>query len=142
MKLYYLASPYSHTDEEIRNERYRQACKALVELRSEKGIIVYSPIVQEHPTYKLLRRSGEFVEYQDLNMEMIRRCDALIICNFPGLPRSVGVCTEVQHAIDMYKDLFLLSLCEVCSHIKLEEILAERALALFLPSAFNHRARK
>jgi len=46
--LIYLASPYSHPDPSVRQERYEAACKATAAMMRQ-GYHVYSPIAATHP---------------------------------------------------------------------------------------------
>jgi hypothetical protein len=43
----YLASPYSHPDPAVRQERYEAVCQAAAELIS-RGHIVFSPVAHSH----------------------------------------------------------------------------------------------
>ncbi len=58
----YLASPYSHPDPAVREQRFRAACRAAAEL-IRAGHVVISPVVHGHPMAALgCRPNGRFWE--------------------------------------------------------------------------------
>ena len=94
----YLASPYSHEDPKIMELRYKKACRAAGLLMRE-GCVVFSPIAHSHGVVKYNKKlptSWDFWCYQDL--EMMKRCDALVVLQLNGWDRSQGVRAEMQFA--------------------------------------------
>ena len=54
----YLASPYSHPDPSVREQRFQNACRIAAELM-RSGRIVYSPVAHSHRPYCMIcQRSG------------------------------------------------------------------------------------
>src|SRR4051812_15243129 len=83
----YLASPYSHDDPTVREERFREACRATAAL-IDVGEVVYSPIVHSHPLAAHgLPTAWEFWEKQD--RELIARCDEVVVLTLDGWESSV-----------------------------------------------------
>lgn len=94
--LYYLASPYSHKDEKVRQERYELACKATAELL-DMGYRVFSPIVHSHPLVAYgLPSDSEF--WLDQDLRLLERCDRLLILEIDGWDISEGVQQEIDRA--------------------------------------------
>lgn len=95
----YLASPYSHRDAAVREERYATACKATADLMAQ-GYVVYSPIAHSHPVAAYLPDTllldHEFWMKQCL--PMVERSDAVWVLTIPGWDQSRGVAREVAHA--------------------------------------------
>ena len=92
----YLASPYSHPDPAVRNQRFQAACKATAAL-IRAGAIVYSPIVHSHPLAEFgLPTSWEFWERFD--REHLARCDDMVVLKLAGWDQSVGVRAEIAIA--------------------------------------------
>ena len=72
----YLASPYSHPDHAIREQRYRAACRAATSL-IRSGTVVYAPIVHGHPLVGCgLPTAWSF--WQSSAQWFIERCDELV----------------------------------------------------------------
>ena len=92
----YLASPYSHPDPEVREERFRAACRATVDL-VERGMVVFSPIVQGHPlTQYGLRGDWEF--WAKFSEEVMSHCDELCVLVIDGWIESIGLTAELEIA--------------------------------------------
>jgi hypothetical protein len=95
-KLYYLASPYSHEDQNVMKTRFDLVTKASAELMS-LGIFVYSPITHSHPMseYGLPTTWDFWKEYDEL---FLSKCDALLVLKLDGWERSTGVTAEIDYA--------------------------------------------
>ncbi|MBC7855845.1 MAG: DUF1937 family protein [Pirellulaceae bacterium] len=97
----YLASPYSHPDPTIRDQRYLAACRAAVELL-QTGATVFSPVVQGHALSRFgLPTDWEFWRKHD--GEHLRRCDELVVVTLNGWQESVGVLAEIELAREFGK---------------------------------------
>ncbi len=96
--LAYLASPYSHPDPAVMQERFEQACKAAAELM-RVGVMVFSPIAHSHPIaqYGLPKEWGFWQEYDRI---MLAKCDRIIVLMLPGWQTSAGVRNELRFAVD------------------------------------------
>ncbi len=95
----YLASPYTHPDQAVREQRFDAACVATASLM-RAGKSVFSPIVHSHP----LVRYGLPVEWefwQTHDCEHLKRSDCLIVLTLDGWETSRGVQAEIKIASDM-----------------------------------------
>lgn len=97
----YLASPYSHPDPAVREERYRAACHAAAALLLA-GQPVFSPIAHSHPLvdYGL---PADWSFWQRYDRELLARCDEVVVLMLAGWRESVGVREEIRIARELGK---------------------------------------
>jgi hypothetical protein len=94
----YLASPYSHPDPQVREERYQRALEALRYLHMRQ-YHAFSPIVHNHPMVKLAAGMGVGWEsWHVFDLWFVDRCDAMIVFEIAGWEVSVGVEAEMERA--------------------------------------------
>jgi len=92
----YLASPYSHPDPEIREQRFQAACKFAAEMLRQ-GIHVFSAIAHTHPIALYgLPKGWDFWEPYD--RALMGLCDEIIVIRIEGWKESKGVAAEVEIA--------------------------------------------
>lgn len=97
----YLASPYTHPDAAIREQRFHTVCRAAAALM-RSGHMVFSPIAHSHPiAMHGLPTTWDFWERVD--REYLRRCDELVVLTLDGWKQSRGVQAEVRIAGDLGK---------------------------------------
>ena len=97
----YLASPYSHPDAAIREERFRAACQAAAQMM-RNGNVVFSPIVHSHPiALHGLPTDWRFWERHD--QEQLTRCDEVVVLTIDGWRESEGVQAEIRIATEFGK---------------------------------------
>jgi len=92
----YLASPYSHPDPAVRDQRYLAACRATVSLLLA-GKSVFSPIVHGHPLMQL-GLSGDWQFWKRHDQWHISMCDEVLVLAIPGWDESEGVQAEIEFA--------------------------------------------
>jgi Domain of unknown function (DUF1937) len=92
----YLASPYSHPDPAVRDQRYVAACRATVRLLLA-GKSVFSPIVHGHPLVQL-GLSGDWLFWARHDQWHLSRCDEVLVLAIPGWDESEGVQAEIHLA--------------------------------------------
>lgn len=95
----YLACPYSHHLQEIREHRYHEANRAAAWAMGQ-GHAVFSPISHSHPICGHLAEglllSHDFWMSQDL--PLLAKADAVWVLCIPGWDTSRGVTREIQEA--------------------------------------------
>lgn len=95
----YLASPYSHDDPEIVEQREHAAAEAAAKLMLD-GHVVFSPIAHSHRIADCLpdrfRFDHEFWLTQDLRI--LESCGLLVVLCLDGWTVSRGVRREIEHA--------------------------------------------
>ena len=97
MSYLYLASPYSHPDLMVRQERYTEACRAAARLMLA-GRIIFSPIAHSHPIERYMPavQDGEFWQAQDI--PLLRHAEGLIVLMLDGWLQSSGIRWEIAEA--------------------------------------------
>lgn len=98
MSFIYLASPYSHADPAIREQRFVAACKAAAKLMLA-GDVVLSPIAHSHSIETLgigHVQSGGFWKTQDV--PLLRHADKLVVLMLDGWQESKGIEWEIEMA--------------------------------------------
>lgn len=97
MSVVYVASPYSHPDEAVRQMRFEAVCLYCGMLMQD-GCHVYSPIAHSHPMASLCNLPTDWAYWQELDEKMIRMCDAVYVLHLPGWEESQGIAAEIAIA--------------------------------------------
>jgi hypothetical protein len=95
----YLASPYTHPDPVVREERFAAACAVAAQLL-RFGHLVFSPICHSHP----LTRFGlplDWGFWERCDRQHLERCSELIVLMLPGWTSSRGVLAEIAIAREL-----------------------------------------
>ena len=97
----YLASPYSHPEVSVREQRFHAVCRMAATLM-QQGHVVFAPIVHGHP----LVGHGlptDWPFWERFDREHLRRCDELVVLMLDGWRESVGVAAEIRIAAELGK---------------------------------------
>ena len=103
----YLASPYTHADARVREERFRAACRSAAALM-QQGHVVFAPIVHGHP----LVAEGLPIEWpwwERFDREHLSRCDEVVVLTLDGWEASAGVQAEIRIAEESGKPVRYLA---------------------------------
>ena len=95
--LIYLASPYTHDDERVEQQRYEDV-SATCAWFARQGEHVYSPIAHWHPIALAHTMPTHAHYYQDMDEAMIRACDEFFVLTIDGWTESIGVQSEMAYA--------------------------------------------
>jgi len=129
----YLASPYTHPDPVVREERFRAVCRLAADIM-RCGIHVFSPIAHSHPIAKHgLPLDWEF--WREYNFEFLRRCSALWVLMLDGWQESEGVQAEIKRARELGMQVMLIRPepmcgCNVVDDCALKHLLARLNFAM------------
>lgn len=96
-KITYLASPYTHPDPVVRNNRFRTVCIVAAQLMG-KGEFIYSPIAASHPIAEAGGLPKTWDYWAEYDREMISHCGKLIVLKLNGWEESVGIAAEIEIA--------------------------------------------
>ena len=95
----YIASPYSDTDEKVRNDRAYKA-QLYTYIMFKRDVMVYSPIAHWHPIQEIFDMPQKGEAYWKQNEAMLSHARCLHVLQLPGWDTSVGVKTEIDYAKD------------------------------------------
>jgi hypothetical protein len=100
----YVASPYTHQDNNIQGERYRLACAVIIGLMT-KGISAFSPVAMNVPIAMMLHSQATWDQWRAFCSEIMSKCDELIVVTLPGWRESKGVQLEIEAAEKLGKPI-------------------------------------
>ena len=114
MKKIYLASPYSHPDPKVREERARLACVAAAEIM-RSGHLVLSPIAHSHPIALAGNLPLDFEYWREFDESLIDWCDQVWVLMIDGWMDSKGIKAEVEYAekTDKFVYHYRMTTCEM-----------------------------
>lgn len=93
----YLASPYTHKDPHVVQERYDLTEQCTYELL-KRGLPVFSPIVHCHKIAVDFGLPTDAAYWEKYNMEFLRRARELYILTIDGWQESKGMKQEIAAA--------------------------------------------
>ncbi len=96
-KLIYLASPYSHPNDDVREMNYKIISKIAAEMVSE-GHVVLSPISYGHNLLKFCDMPSDWEFWYNFCVTFLLKCDELMVIKMPGWDISRGVLEEIEIA--------------------------------------------
>lgn len=92
----YVASPYSHPSEAVRERRFRSTCAFCAE-HAREGLFIYSPIVHWHYIALNWDLPTDWGFWRRQCFEMLEKADELWILCLPGWFDSKGVTAETNY---------------------------------------------
>lgn len=97
--LTYLAGPYSHEYDEVKNFRYECLTKAAAWLMtSNPSWNVFSPITSSHPLHVIGNMRGDWKFWKRIDTQYLRLSRRMVVLTLPGWDTSVGVTAELKIA--------------------------------------------
>jgi len=105
MSYAYLACPYTHEEDSIRQDRFFLACEATALLMA-RGYQVLCPIVHGHAVSRFLSdevQGHNFWAHQCA--PLLGCCDTLLVLMLDGWSESAGVRHEINHALQHGLDI-------------------------------------
>ena len=113
----YLASPYSHPDPAIRDQRFRAVCRKAAEL-IEDGQVVFSPIAHTHPIAIYGNLRFDWDTWKPVDQMFLAVCDELVVLMLDGWVMSNGVLAEIDIAKNLGKPVRFLGMTEPVKFLK------------------------
>lgn len=107
MKLYYLASPYTHSDPKVMQERFEQVCAVAGKLFN-LGIMVYSPIAHCHHIALGTKLPADYAFWLKYNRLLLSKCDGLVVVSIEGYEKSAGIRAELAIAHELKIPVYLV----------------------------------
>ena len=99
MSYIYIASPYTHKDPNVVEQRYLKVMEATAHFLNQ-GIHVYSPVVHCHELAHRHNLPKDFEFWQDYNFAMLVSAHELWVIMIDGWKESVGVQSELDYGLD------------------------------------------
>ncbi|HEY1066543.1 MAG TPA: DUF1937 family protein, partial [Pirellulales bacterium] len=100
--LVYLASPYSHPSQDVRQQRFERVSQIAAQILLDDYVLPFSPIAHSHPIavygQMLEAMTNAWAAWQELDIAFIDRCDAIVVVQLDGWDKSVGVAAEIDYA--------------------------------------------
>ena len=95
----YLAAPFWHHEEDIREERLEIVNKVVAKL-VEQGEIIFSPLTYSDALKRHLPISFQVNQkfWYDFDLAMLAKCDKLVVLMLEGWEESEGVTAEIEFA--------------------------------------------
>lgn len=134
--LVYLATPYSHPDPDVQQERFEQVNIAAAVLMAH-GLHIYSPISHTHPIAKAGELPGTWDYWEKYDTAILKCCKAMIVYKLQGWEVSKGVRAETVIANEMAIPVFYLSKARV-KRIGVEDWLESANLKPATCNPINH----
>ena len=105
----YLACPYQHEDPIIKALRL-DIVTEVAALFHSKGQYVFSPLTHNHP---LIQKgiAQTWDTWRHFDLELLERCDKLLVLSLPGWEISKGVEAEITHANNLNIPIEFLKYC-------------------------------
>ena len=96
----YLASPYSHEDPAVREQRFEEVSAAAAALMA-RGVHLFCPITHTHPMAVQGSLPTDFAFWEQCDRWYLERCDAIVIAKIDGWRQSNGVKAERKIAAEL-----------------------------------------
>jgi hypothetical protein len=100
MTYIYLASPYSHKDKAVMDDRYNAACRAAASIIAKTRRAVFAPIAHSHPIadWMPLESRVDFEMWMLVDLPILRYAAELWVLRLDGWAESRGVTREREYA--------------------------------------------
>ncbi len=102
MKKIYLATPYSHKQQNIRRDRFNGVNIVAAELMNQ-GNLVFSPISHTHPIAGAGDLPKDWSFWHEYDTTFIEWADEVHVLMQDGWEESIGVTAEIEIAKEMGK---------------------------------------
>lgn len=109
MKKIYLATPYSHEDENVRLERFKRVNVVAAKIMRDNGYLVFSPISHSHPIAVQCDLPLDFDFWEEFDKSFIEWCDEVWILMLDDWDESKGVKSEMKIAKELNKKIRYLN---------------------------------
>lgn len=96
-RLTYLASPYTHPDPQIEEQRFKTVCVAAGILMNQ-GMFVFSPIAHCHSIANSVNLPKSYDYWKDYCELTLGQCNELIVLTIDGWEESKGIREEIKFA--------------------------------------------
>lgn len=99
-ELIYLASPYTHLNPLVMEERFKAVCK-IAAMFMAKGFYILSPIAHTHPIAMAGKLPVDWQYWEGYDTTIIKCCKCLLVLKLEGWKDSTGVKAEIKIAEEL-----------------------------------------
>lgn len=99
-RIIYFASPYTHKDTKVVQERVQKTSEMVAKLVSE-GNVVISPIVYGHNLLQFHDMPGDWDFWKNFCQTFLRKSDEMIVYMIDGWEQSTGILAEIELAKEL-----------------------------------------
>jgi hypothetical protein len=117
---WYVASPYSHPDADVRDKRAHDVNDVCGRLLAE-GVHVYSPIWATHRACIRHELPKDHLFWLAFNKAFIDPATGVLVADINGWRESKGCSQEIEYARQLGKPVYLLSSSGAVSGLDLED---------------------
>ena len=103
----YIATPYSHSDPVVMQQRYKKSCIATAKLMAA-GIVVFNPLANTVPVVELGGLDLSHEQFMQLDIPILQRSDEILVVALDGWTESKGVKQEMFEAFSLRKPITLI----------------------------------
>lgn len=96
----YFATPYSHSDKSVIEDRYLKTANKVAELTAQ-GMVVMSPIFYGHNLLNYKEMPGDWQFWKNFCESFLYKCDELWVYMIDGWDKSTGVLAEIELAKEL-----------------------------------------
>lgn len=96
-KIIYLATPYTHSDKSVVEDRYLKTANKCAELIAS-GLVVISPIFYGHNLLNYKEMPGDWKFWQNFCETFLVKSDELWVYKIEGWDLSTGLLSEIELA--------------------------------------------
>jgi hypothetical protein len=96
----YLATPYSHPDPAVREQRFQTVNREAARLMG-LGMQVFSPISHSHPIAQAGSLPTDWAFWEEYDRTMLQACSTLVVLRAQGWQESSGVKAEMEIAKEL-----------------------------------------
>ncbi len=96
----YLATPYSHPDHAVMEQRFHDACLVAGALM-RTGEVIFCPIAHTHPIAVRCELPRGFDYWEKYDREILGRCTKLVVVKMDGWQDSKGIAGEIAIATEL-----------------------------------------
>ncbi len=108
----YISCPYTHPDPSVQEYRYKMSCKAASKLFAA-GIVCFNPLAHSVPAVEFGGCSLTHSQWLAIDLEILRRCDEMLLLGLEGWRQSVGVKDELFEALALGKPVTLIEEADI-----------------------------
>ena len=103
-EMVYLATPYSHDDDVVKEERFQRVNRVAAKLM-EKGEYIFSPISHTHPIATVGDLPGGWEYWDGFDRAFLECCCKMYVLMLDGWEESKGVQAEIKIAKELNIDI-------------------------------------